>query len=120
MHMIRTGKFSDKKILLIDRQPKTANDRTWCFWQKEGGLFEDIVYRRWQHMWFHGGSFSSRLDIAPYQYKMIRGIDFYNHCMDLIARQANFTVLFRDVDHVFSTEATTGIITQGQTIHADY
>jgi lycopene beta-cyclase len=33
-HMIHSGQFSDKKILLIDRSPKTQNDRTWCFWER--------------------------------------------------------------------------------------
>jgi lycopene beta-cyclase len=42
--MIACGKFSDKKILIIDKAAKTVNDRTWCFWEKEQGFFEDIVY----------------------------------------------------------------------------
>ncbi len=47
--MIASGKFSDKKILLIDKAPKTSNDRTWCFWEKENSFFEEIVYRKWDH-----------------------------------------------------------------------
>ena len=41
MRMIKSGKFADKKILLIDKEPKTKNDRTWCFWEKQDGFFED-------------------------------------------------------------------------------
>jgi lycopene beta-cyclase len=26
--------FSDKRILILDKDPKEANDRTWCFWEK--------------------------------------------------------------------------------------
>src|SRR5688500_13885450 len=83
-HMINSGNFADKKILLVDRTPKNQNDRTWCFWEKDNGLFESIVFRRWSNMWFHGDDGSSKLhDILPYQYKMIRGIDFYKHCFKL-------------------------------------
>jgi len=45
MHMIHSGRFSDKKVLLVDKDPKRANDRTWCFWEKEEGLFQSIVYK---------------------------------------------------------------------------
>lgn len=69
--------FRDKKILVIDQSPKTANDRTWCFWEKEAGLFEPIVHHRWQTLQFYSDSFSKEFSISPYQYKMIRGIDLY-------------------------------------------
>ncbi len=52
MHMIHSGKFRDKKILIVDQSTKTLNDRTWCFWQKEPGLFESIVYKEWRHLFF--------------------------------------------------------------------
>ena len=38
VHMIHSGKFSDKKILIVDKDDKQKNDRTWCFWEKEPGL----------------------------------------------------------------------------------
>jgi lycopene beta-cyclase len=40
VHLIQSGKFSDKKILLIDKAPKIQNDRTWCFWENENGFFK--------------------------------------------------------------------------------
>ena len=47
MRMIDSKKFIEKKILLVDREPKTKNDRTWCFWEQGAGFFEDVVYRKW-------------------------------------------------------------------------
>jgi lycopene beta-cyclase len=119
MHMIHSGAFSDKKILLIDKDPKRANDRTWCFWQKEEDLFENLVYKQWKKLWFYGDSFFKELLIEPYQYKMIRGIDFYEHCFATIKSQDNIDILFEKIDAVFSDEHT-GIIINGQTIVADY
>jgi lycopene beta-cyclase len=95
--MIASGKFSNKKILLIDKAPKTSNDRTWCFWEKEKSFFEEIVYRKWDHLLFESNSFSTSLDIAPYQYKMIRGIDFYNYCFDIIKQEANIIVRYGEI-----------------------
>jgi lycopene beta-cyclase len=68
----------DKKILLIDREPKDRNDRTWGFWEAGEGPFESVLSRQWSSVWFHGsGGFSAKLGLGPYRYKLLRGIDFY-------------------------------------------
>ena len=41
MRMINSKKFIKKKILLVDKEGKTKNDRTWCFWEKQNGFFEE-------------------------------------------------------------------------------
>ena len=76
--MMQHSFFSDKKILLIDKAQKNNNDRTWCFWEKQKDVFEDIVYHSWQQIDFYSNGFSGRFDLQPYQYKMIRGIDLYS------------------------------------------
>ncbi len=95
--MIRSGKFNDKKVLLLDKEPKTKNDRTWCFWERENGFFEDVVYRKWDSISFLSNEYSSLMNIAPYQYKMIRGIDFYRYCFEEIAKHTNIEVAYGDI-----------------------
>jgi lycopene beta-cyclase len=51
---------------------------------------------------------------------MIRGLDFYQHSLQLIQQQPNFTIRFDNVDHVFSSEYTTGIMVKGKPLHCDY
>ena len=97
MRMIRSGKFDDKKILLLDKEPKTKNDRTWCFWEKEDGFFEEVVYRKWDSISFLSNQYSSLMNIAPYKYKMIRGIDFYQYCFMEIAKHPNIEVEYGDI-----------------------
>lgn len=94
MRMMRSQAFEDKKILLIDREPKIRNDRTWCFWEKQAGFFEDIVYRRWNRISFFSEKFSSSFDISPYQYKMIRGADFYRYCLEEIKNHGNVEMMY--------------------------
>jgi len=98
MRMIKSGKFNDKKILLIDKEPKTKNDRTWCFWEKQEGFFEEIVYKRWDKLSFFSDEYSNTMDISPYQYKMIRGIDFYNYCFDEIKKNNNINIIYGKVN----------------------
>src|SRR5687767_5601172 len=94
MRMIHSGKFAQKKILLIDKEPKTKNDRTWCFWEEGKGFFEDIVYKRWGSMGFRSDDYNADFNITPYQYKMIRGIDFYEYCFNEIRKHNNIEVVF--------------------------
>ena len=100
IRLLQTGKFSDKRILLIDRAPKISNDRTWCFWEKEPGYFEEIVYHSWDQLWFHGSDHSALHNISPYRYKMIRGEDFYKHCFAIIQQYPNVTIQYGNVDEI--------------------
>lgn len=86
--MILSGKFDEKYILLLDENPKKSNDRTWCFWDN-AALFDEIIYKKWDVALFADENFQRDLVLHPYQYKMIRGLDFYNLVFDLISKQEN-------------------------------
>jgi len=118
--MISSGKFEHKSILLVDKEPKINNDRTWCFWEKEKGFFESVVYKSWPVLWFHGAAFSRQFNIEPFRYKMIRGIDFYNHCFSLINAQTNITILYGNVEEIFSDEKETFLILDHKKFTAEY
>jgi lycopene beta-cyclase len=80
--MVRSGGFSGKSILLLDHDSKKANDRTWCFWEKGKGDWDDIVFKKWDSALFLAADFTKDLDFGKYQYKMVRGIDFYNYILN--------------------------------------
>jgi lycopene beta-cyclase len=102
--MIDSGKFNDSKILLVDKELKNKNDRTWCFWEKSQGYFESIVYNSWENLLFASDEKKIRLDIAPYRYKMIRGIDFYNYCFQKISLQKNILIAYGNVELIGERE----------------
>ncbi|RYZ21294.1 MAG: lycopene cyclase, partial [Chitinophagaceae bacterium] len=88
MHIVQQKALQNKRILLVDEVRKGANDRTWCFWEKGDGFFEPVVCKRWDKLWFLSEGFSKELSIAPYRYKMIRGIDFYRHCLETLEKRS--------------------------------
>jgi len=83
--------FRDKSILLLDKDDKTTNDRTWCFWEEGTGSFDNIVYKKWDDIYFAGKNHSKTYPIAPYSYKMVRGIDFYQYYLERILSYPNVT-----------------------------
>lgn len=89
MRLMDDPGFPAKKVLLVDSDPKNLNDRTWCFWEKEDGYFEDIVYQSWKNLFFKDKKQNLRLNIKDYRYKMIRGIDFYSYCLNRIKKHPN-------------------------------
>ncbi len=110
MRMIHSTKFSEKNILIIDRQTKTKNDRTWCFWEKERGFFETIVYRKWDEVFFKTtGTDAIPLEMGNYQYKMIRGIDFYETCFSKIRLQKNIDIIYGEILFEDANDKVTGI-----------
>ena len=117
--MVQQETLQAKRILLVDEAAKIHNDRTWCFWEKSDGLFETIVHKQWDCLWFHSEEFSKALSIAPYRYKMIRGIDFYRYCLDTLKAYPNVTFLQGKVESAFSTH-TTGIVVNGNEYTAQY
>ena len=91
--MILSGKYAHKTILLIDPDLKKTNDRTWCFWEKPGHDWGNVVSKKWKNAKFANHEFSKNMDLTPYEYNMIRGIDFYKLVFELIDKQANIHFL---------------------------
>ncbi len=120
VHMIHSGQFRDKRILIIDKEDKKKNDRTWCFWETKPGLFEQVVYKKWDAAWFYGKDLSRLLELNPYQYKLIRGIDFYEYAIGLIHQHSNFEIRKGDIQEINTGEGKAWVTLGGEQIDAEY
>lgn len=81
--------FPDHKILILDREPKRTNDRTWCFWSVHPSPYPTATFRTWDRLAFYGLNFSKTYVLSPYRYYLIRGIDFYRHAYDRLSSFPN-------------------------------
>jgi len=93
--------------LLLDKNSKQTNDRTWCYWEKGKGQFDAIVHKKWNHIYFGGKKFSKRYPINPYTYKMVRGIDFYNLMLQRIETHP---------DIIFKQGQVTNVVDNGEIV----
>jgi lycopene beta-cyclase len=104
----------DRSILIVDKDAKQQNDRTWCFWEEQPTLFDEIAYRVWQRLRFVGDDFTREFDLAPYRYQMIRGLDFYNFTREKLAQCANVTFVRGRIDRVEDGPDRAAVIVEGQ------
>lgn len=115
------SQLKDKKILIIDREPKTLNDRTWCFWEEEQNPFEDILLRKWNTVEFASVDGKLRqLDIGNYRYKMLRSIDFYRYVNQIIKQNPNIEFLYEGIESIEDSDKKAIVKTINHSFTADY
>jgi lycopene beta-cyclase len=119
-YYLSQSSLKNKSVLLIDKQLKVGNDRTWCFWEKGINDFETIVCCKWPQVNFYGTDYSATLNLMPYQYKMIRSIDFYQFVQQAIAQHPNFEFLLGNITSFSDTIDGAQVEVEGVTYKADY
>lgn len=113
--------LKDKKILIIDKESKTHNDRTWCFWEVGESAFERILYKKWGSVLFGGVNGNlRRLDIGNYHYKMLRGIDFYQFVYKSLSKNPNIQFYYSSIKSIEDRNKLVELITDNQTFTANY
>ena len=85
--------FNDKKILIIERESKTANDKTFGFWNDKESVLDDMVYKEWEFAEFKDSNSYNTFLLNPYKYKMIKSNQFYSHIRNKILKASNFRYL---------------------------
>ena len=94
--------FADKSVLLIEKDHKNTNDRTWCFWESGESDLQGIVHKTWNQSYFASQSYELNFSLSPFQYKMIRSLDFYQLMRD---RLKAFDQLVQVNDEVLKIES---------------
>ena len=118
MRMMQHPFFDTAQILVIDAAQKNTNDRTWCFWEKESDIFEPIVIKKWNHVSFIAPSYTNELNLSPFTYKMIRGIDLYSHVLEKAATKNNISFCTERVLAVHSDNDGAKVVLEKQTLTA--
>ncbi len=95
--------LAQKSVLIIDKQKRTGNDRTWGFWQNEPSDFDDILAAQWYNLLFVDAEGKKKeLVLKDYSYKLLRSSDFYQKIYQKIEKNSQFEWLF---DNIISIES---------------
>ena len=112
--------LKDKRILIVDKEPKTSNDRTWCFWTKQETIYEPILYKNWGYLQFTGPGYSKTYDLDPYRYQMLRGIDFYRHTQGVLRQSPNVKFLYGSISEIHGGTDYASITVDGRDYQGEW
>jgi lycopene beta-cyclase len=93
----------DKKILLIDRDAKQQNDRTWCYWTSKETPYDHFATKKWNNIRVQTDFIDLHLPILPYRYQMLRGADFYQWAKEILAQNPQVHWLQADIRSIENT-----------------
>lgn len=89
--ILKDDELNKKNILVIDSITKRTNDKTFCFWEKGYGMFENLVSKKWNTLIIGTKQKMLEFEMSKYRYKMIRSADFYDHTLSFAAKFAHVT-----------------------------
>ena len=101
--MAKDSFFDNASILIIDKEKKTSNDRTWCFWENDKGEWDDLVHKSWNKILFDSHSYKKSIPLQSYTYKMIRSAKFYEKLWNFIDSKNNISFIKANVTSILDT-----------------
>jgi len=75
--MMKADLLRNKEVLLLEPEDKNQNDRTWCFWEKGMGEWDDVVTKEWSSGFFVNNENTIECFGGGLKYKMIESKSFY-------------------------------------------
>ena len=109
--------FADKNVLIIDREQKTENDKTWCFWEEHDAdeHYEDIISNVWNNIIISDQTRRLKKSLSPLQYKRVQSIHFYEKAMSLINSAPHIQMVCENILEIKDHKNKVEVITQGAT-----
>ncbi len=105
--MIEDHFFSQKSILILEPDCKSANDKTWSFWEKGQGKYDDLISASWDTALFFSSDVSLKIPFGKYQYKTLRAIDFYEYAKKYLKNHENIHWVSEEVTDLEENESVT-------------
>jgi lycopene beta-cyclase len=114
--LIQSGGFTDKQLLILERDSNKKNDRTWCFWEtKTNTQWSEHIVKEWDNISFRSSGLNLKEKISPLSYKMMRSASYYSSMRTLIEQHSNIRLLYEGVVSFEEHESGVRITTNEKT-----
>jgi len=101
--MAKDSFFDNASILIIDKEKKTSNDRTWCFWENGEGEWDELLHKSWDKILFESNIYKNTIPLQSYAYKMLRSGVFYDKLWNFIETKNNISFIKANVISILDT-----------------
>lgn len=118
--LAETPAFDQHSILVVEQDAKARNDRTFSFWSNGPGPFDAAISRSWDRLRVAGPSGVQDLALGDYRYHTIRGLDFYRHAQQRLARHANVELRRGRVQRIDDGPDAATVVIDGEAITATW
>ena len=112
--------FNSCRILIIEKDNKDQNDRTWCYWEQGKGKFDHLLTKKWDQIYFRGEGIDKKLNISPYSYKMLRSSDFYRDHLDVIRKAPHIEFLQATIENIEPKDEEVRVTANSKTVTGAY
>jgi lycopene beta-cyclase len=121
-YLVQSASLQDKTILIIDRDSKKVNDRTWCFWEdsRDAPIFPELVSYSWDTVQFVTEERVLSLPLTPYKYRLIRSDDFYTNLIGYLKSTGRVQFVQSKIQAVYSEGGNAYCRTEDNTFEASY
>ena len=102
--MAKDSFFDNASILIIDKEKKTSNDRTWCFWENGEGEWDELLHKSWDKILFESNIYKNTIPLQSYAYKMLRSGIFYDKLWNFINTKNNIRFIEDTVVNIEGSE----------------
>ncbi|MGD2005242.1 MAG: lycopene cyclase family protein [Flavobacteriaceae bacterium] len=107
--------FKDKQLLLLEKEVKTHNDRTWCYWETPGGDYDDLLFQQWPLGTFKASNYKTDFEFKPLAYKMLRSAPFYQKMYAALEAAPNCSLVRENIQKIESYAEKVVVTTSNQT-----
>ncbi len=92
--------LNDKRVLLLDTETKSTNDKTWCFWSREEQPYTSSQEVSWQNLSFKADSLDIKEKLSELKYFHVNSLAFYKETLNSINSNHSFTLKQLVVDQI--------------------
>ncbi len=85
--------LKDKKTLIIDKDLKPQDDKTWCFWHSDQPPFQKIIHKKWSRVEVESAGGYSSQSLQRYPYYALKSYDFEKKIVAAIKDSPSFNFL---------------------------
>jgi lycopene beta-cyclase len=119
-HYLVNSPLADRSILVVDRELKQRNDRTWSFWTDQPTPFDSIVGASWDRLRVTFGGALKEIPLNVYRYQTIHGLDFYQFVRRELAGSCKVDFVSGNVERVEDCADGVRVCVAGTTYEGDW
>lgn len=112
--------LSGLRLLVVDRNPFDDERRTFSYWSREPTPFDGLAVRVWDRWVVRAAGFERRLDLGPYRYRTVRGVDFQRAVRPVLQAHPTAALLEGDVREVRDGAERAAVLVGETWVEADW